>query len=179
MTALHIAALAPLAFALLAAAVCTDRPRVAGLALAGVALTVATVPALAQDTKITLGDALSPWSEMLGGALSVLVTGVIGWLAAIFKRWTGIQIEQAHMNTLQTAITNGAGQLILALGPKLGTVGIDVKSQAVHDAVLYVLQAAPDAVKSFGLSPEVIAQKIVAKLGVLTAANPATNPVAA
>ena len=50
------------------------------------------------------------------------------------------------------------------LDNKLAGVTVDVRNEMAAAAVTYVLTAAPDAVKHFGLTPELIAQKITAAL---------------
>lgn len=143
-------------------------------------MVVLVVAAAAQtvvpDTRVSLWSLLGPWVDGIGAALGALVLAVLGWLSVTIQRKTGIQIDFLRSETLQAAITNGAGKLVMLLGDRLKDVSIDVKSAAVKEAVEYVFKAAPDAIAHFGLSPAQIAEKIIAKLGVLTAANPDVNP---
>lgn len=133
-------------------------------------------PALAQTT-VNLGDLFAPWAEMLIGAFAVLVTAILGWIAAQIKAKTGIDIEARHREALQTALTNAAGLVLSKLHGKAAEVEFDLRSVAVAQGVRYVMAAVPDAVERFGLSPEQLAEKLVAKLGLVTA--PAAAPVQA
>jgi hypothetical protein len=129
---------------------------------------------LAQDTDINVGQLLSPWVEALMSALLVLVTAIIGWIAAAIQRRTGIEIEAKHREALQTALTNAAGLVLNKVKSSLSDVTIDVRHPAIKDAILYINGAVPDAIKNFGLSPDDLAEKLLAKIGVVTA--PTTEP---
>lgn len=125
--------------------------------------------AFAQDTQVVVADLVAPWLEMLVGAVSILVTAILGWIAARIQAKTGIDIEARHREALQTAITNAAGLAINRLHGKLQDVTFDVRHPAIKQAVDYIGSAAPDAVRNFGLTPEQLAEKVVAKLGLAQA----------
>ena len=138
-------------------------------------------PAFAQDasvpnTSINLGDIIGPWLEMIVGAVAILVTAILGWLAALIKAKTGIDIEARHREALQTALTNAAGLMLRRLGDKANLVSFDVHNPIIREGILYVTRSAPDAVKKFGLSPEQLAEKLVAKLGLATATAALPEP---
>ena len=99
----------------------------------------------------------------------MLAAAIAGWLANLLRVKFGLQIEEQHRNALQTALTNAAG-LAIAKGADL-TAGkkLDVKSVPVSAAVDYVVAAVPDALKYFGITPDAVAEKIAAKLGVVQA----------
>lgn len=150
------------------------------LALATLLIAAAfPVVAMAQEqgTTIDLGSLLAPWLEMLIGAVAILVTAILGYVAALIKRKTGVDIDLARMTTLQTTITNAAGLVINKLGEAAEGKTIDVRHPLIRDAILYVNAAAPDAVAQFGLTPEQIAEKIAAKLGLATATTPVEKKV--
>lgn len=125
--------------------------------------------ALAQeDTTIRVGDLMAPWLEMLIGAVAVLITAVLGYLANLIRQKTGIDIEKARMETFQVALTNAAGLVIRRTTDSLANRTIDVRHPAVRQAIQYVNDAAPDAIDYFGLGADEIAEKIVAKLGIMS-----------
>lgn len=132
-----------------------------------------TVAAVAQtvtppSTVVNLGDLIAPWLEYLVGIVVVLIGALVTWITTMIKAKTGYDIEAHHREALQTALTNAAG-LVIQRGAELAAgVNIDVKNPAIRDAILYVNQAAPDAVKYFGITRESIAEKLNAKLGVVT-----------
>lgn len=120
------------------------------------------------DTVINVRDLLAPWLEMLVGAVAILITAILGWVASMIKRKTGVDIDLARMQTLQQTLNNAAGILIAKLGAAAEGVTFDARHPAIKDAILYVSQNAPEAVKHFGLSPEQIAEKLTAKIGLAT-----------
>lgn len=129
---------------------------------AAVAQTVAPV------TTISLDELIAPWLQYLVGLVAVLIGALVTWITTMIKAKTGYDIEAHHRDALQAALTNGAGLIIQRGGELAAGVNIDVKNPAIRDAILYVNSAAPDAVKYFGITPNSIAEKLNAKLGVVT-----------
>lgn len=130
----------------------------------------------ANDTRVVVGDLIAPWLEMLVGAVAVLITAILGWIAAQVKAKTGIDIEARHREALQTALTNAAGLALTRLSTTFGSKTIDVKHPLIKQAVEYVNSAVPDAIRNFGLTPEQIAEKIVAKVGLAQAPSLEADP---
>jgi hypothetical protein len=151
------------------------------LLVAATAMAAMTVAASAQDASTTveaekLNTVLMPILMAIGSAAATVVTALAGLAVMWIKKQlnlsdaqaaaVGLQIDQAHRDSLQTALTNAAGLALNSLGNDLKGRVIDVKNPAVANAINSVLDAAPDAVKYFGLdkAPNAIAEKIVAKL---------------
>lgn len=103
--------------------------------------------------------------------VSVMATAIVGWLAELLRRKFHLDIEASHREALQTALTNGAGLLLGKLGGALAGRKLDLKSAVLAEAVNYVLQSVPDAVRHFGVTPEALAEKIQAKLSQLNPGN--------
>jgi hypothetical protein len=82
----------------------------------------------------------------------------------LLKTKLGVSIDDSMRASLQTAATNAAGLVLNSLGNNLSGVVVDVKSSLIADAVNYMIKAAPDAIAHFGLTPDLIAQKILALL---------------
>lgn len=133
--------------------------------------------ALAQEATSTIrvGDILAPWADMIVSAVSILIAAVITYVANLIRTKTGIDIEAKHRDALQAALTNGAGLILSKLGGSLADKTIDVKSPLIAEGIEYVLKAAPDAVNKFGLAPSDLAEKLVAKLGLASAAVSTTT----
>ena len=74
-----------------------------------IVLGVFAMPALAQDTSTELrGGAI--WATVapyLFTTISAAVIAVLTWLAELFRRWTGIQIEAKHREALHSAAMTG------------------------------------------------------------------------
>ena len=142
-----------------------------------VTLILTTSVALAQDSSIAIGKVVELASAFLLPIISVLAAAVAGWLANLLRQKWGLEIDAKNREALQTAITNAAG-LAIAKGASLAAdKTIDVKNPAIAAAVNYAIAAAPDAIKYFKLTPEAIAQKLAAKMGVMGSAVPVV-PVA-
>lgn len=135
------------------------------------ALLLVPALALAQDSTINLGELVSPWLELLLGFFAVIIPALGAWAAAEIRRRTGIALELAHMQTFQQALLNGAGLLVTKATQMADNVTIDARHPAIRDAILYVNKSAPDAIAYFGLTPEQIAEKLVAKLGLINSAS--------
>lgn len=135
--------------------------------LAVAAFLLLGLPAWAQDTTVNLGDILAPWNQILLSFVALVIPALGLWIKAELHRRTGIALEQAHMITFQQALTNGAGLLLAKTQDAASGIHIDVRNPLIKEAILYVNNSAPEAVKYFGVTPEAIAEKIAAKIGVL------------
>lgn len=142
------------------------------LAFAQEAATQITVPS---DTIVNVGDLISPWLQLFFAAASVVIPAAALWAAAEFRRRTGITIEASHREALQVALTNAAGLILGKVGDVASTVTFDAKNAAIKEAIVYVNKSAPDALAYFGLRPDQVAEKLAAKLGAMTASNPAVT----
>lgn len=121
--------------------------------------------AFAQST--TTVDVGGAWTAFQTWTITLVTTAVsvlIGWVLLLVKQKTGLSIDDSMRDALQSAVTNAAGLVLNKLGNQLQGRTIDVKNEFVAAAINYVLKNAPDAVEHFGIKPDDIAHKIVAKL---------------
>jgi hypothetical protein len=91
-------------------------------------------------TMDTLYDILTATLEILAPVIATLVAILVPALGAAIIRWIqklGIDIEASHREALQSALMNAA---LIAL-----------RKKGTFDAVKYVQQSVPDAVKAFKL----------------------------
>jgi len=135
------------------------------------------------ETTINVGQLLAPWLQLLIAGVVSAILALLGWVTKVFNDKMNLSgnasvlaIEGQARDTLQSALTNAAGLLVMKLGPKLDGMTIDVKSPLVKDAIVTVNKLAGDAVARFGITPEDIGALVIAKVGVLTAPNPAVSP---
>lgn len=147
-------------------------PLLRALALVFVAAAFLSVligsPAYAQTT-VDGGSVFGLVRPYLVELVALLIMAATTYALKLLKEKTGIDLEAKHRDTIQVAITNAAGLVIAKAGDHMARMKIDVKNEALAQAVTYVLKAAPDAVNHFGLSPGSLREKIEAKIGVLTA----------
>lgn len=138
--------------------------------LAAAFFVLASSPVFAQGEVAVEGlyNVVQPY---LLAVVSVFATAIVGWLAELLRRKFNLDIDAAHREALQTALTNGAGLLIGKAGSAIAGKKLDLKSAALAEAVNYVLQAVPDAIRYFGITPEAVAEKLQAKLPQVAASH--------
>jgi hypothetical protein len=129
-----------------------------------------SAPAFAQ-TQVPVESIYGVLQPYLLAVVSVIATAIVGWLAELLRRKFNLDIDAAHRDALQTALVNGAGLLIGKAGSAIADRKIDLKSAVLAEAVNYVLQAVPDAIRHFGITPEAVAEKLQAKLPQVAASN--------
>jgi hypothetical protein len=141
-----------------------------GVVAAGVIVLLA-VPAWAADSTVSLGGLFDLLQPYILAVFSAIATGLVAWLFAILRAKWNIEIDQAHRDALQTALTNAAGLALSKAQGGLAGKTVDLRSPLIAEAVKYVVAAVPTALGHFGLTPEALAQKIAAKIGALTASS--------
>jgi hypothetical protein len=148
----------------------------AGLAVAACFLTTSALAQGAgyslQSTAISVSDLLAPWLPILMTAFMGVVLAVLELIRQKVAKRTGVLVETSHMQALQKAIENAAGVALSKLSTSTKTLTVDTGNPAVRHGVIYVNAAAADAVKAFNLTPEQIAEKVIAQMSVITAPNP-------
>lgn len=152
------------------------------LLMTGAALAQATTP---PSSVLTLNEILAPWLPTLIGAFMALALALLSAATLYIKKRFNLEdntnflrAEQNARETLQSALGNAAGRVILVLGDKLKNVKLDVGMPEIRSAVLQVNAGAADAIKQFDLSEGRLKEMIIDKIGVLTAANPDVVPTA-
>jgi cyanate permease len=139
---------------------------------------LSTVAAFAQTT-VDVGAAWSSVQTWLITIMALVVSAIAGRVLTALLTHFNIKYDAAMARAVQSAAVNAAGLLLNRLGNQLQGKTIDVKHPFVADLVSYVLKAVPDAVAHFGLTPEGIAEKIVAKLPQIANTSTAPTPPAA
>lgn len=115
------------------------------------------------------------WPLLIEQVLMPLIVAAIGaaltWAAARFHQWTGIQIEAKHRQALQSALENGARYGIEILRERGGQIDWrdpTLMQGIMDDAIEYVSNSVPDAIRHFGLSIPQLEQLLRPKLPVMT-----------
>lgn len=94
--------------------------------------------------------------------LSIIITLIVGWAALLIQRWTGMEVEAKHREALQTTLRNAAALLVESVDKKVETLNFRTSDPKVAEAIRYVTNGAPDALKYFDLGPERIAKMLEA-----------------
>lgn len=98
---------------------------------------------------------------------------LLAWLALKLNQWFGLNREAELRASLQTALENGSGKMVQAAGSAAQALvfGTASRNKALAEGLAYVEQAAPDAIKHFGLTRDALIEKLEAKLGLALAAQ--------
>jgi hypothetical protein len=123
----------------------------------------------------------------VGPLLANYVLPFVGSLVALLGVWALRQIEvrlgldkNARLSgMLETAMTNGLAFAQSQLAGKIGNgpLMVDVKNEAVAIAARYAADHVPDAIKTLGVTPDLLAQKIEARLTLNTTPSAASIAV--
>ena len=104
------------------------------------------------------GDFLQPYVDAIANAL---VLALVGYLANELKKKWNIEVDKNQRDALTTFLQNQAGSLIADGMVKVEGAKVNVDSTALASAANQVERHIPDAAKHFGLTPELVAAKIV------------------
>lgn len=118
------------------------------------------VPASAAsiDIGLALGETVQQVVQLI---VTSAITALVGWGGYLLTKFTGIKIEAMHRETLRLFLERQASSLVAQGVVKLKGVKIEVDNVALANAANTALQAIPQAAAFFGLTPAMIAEKIV------------------
>lgn len=113
------------------------------------------------------------WQNILWPVVGLVITAILGWLATLYARITGKQLEANDRSALQSALENGVRlglQFILKRYVNIDITRLtnEQKTDVLSTAASYVQKSVPDAVKNFGLTTQRIQELAQPKLPVLT-----------
>lgn len=114
------------------------------------------------------------FDSLIWPLVGIAITAILGWLATLYTRVTGKQLEANDRSALQSALENGVRlglQFVLrkyGVGINIAQLTNDQKTEVLAQASNYVQKSVPDAVKNFGLTTQRIQELAQPKLPVLT-----------
>jgi len=113
-----------------------------------------------------LVDALRP-------IISALVTAIVGvavtFGVTLLKRWTGVTLQSAYVDSLRQAAQTEAGILVAEAADNLFSRSITVTSPAVAAAAGRIAASMPEAVKAVGKTQEDLGRLVAGEIGKLQA----------
>lgn len=133
---------------------------VAILVMASIAILMDTGSAFAQGI-INVGAAFGAWQPYVDSIVGAIITALLTWVLMIVRTKLNVSIDDSMRATLETFLKNQAASLIADGAVKFSGLTVEVKSQALASAANAALTLIPDTVAHFGLTPEVLAQKII------------------
>jgi hypothetical protein len=140
------------------------------------ALLFALVPfaAFSQDTNVQIGGLWGTARPYIADLLGLLVVAALGYISTIAKAKLGISIDEGLRASLHQSAVTGINMALGQLNGRMDNLSVDVKNKVLADALNYLVKAAPDAIKHFGLDEkrDVLMDMLKAKL---TVALPGPN----
>lgn len=109
-----------------------------------------TAPSVA-DTRVQIGGLYSTIRPMIADLLGLLVVAALGYISTLAKTRFGITIDKGMKDSLHASAVTGINMALGQLNGRLDNLSVDVKNKVLADALNYLVRAAPDAIKHFGL----------------------------
>jgi hypothetical protein len=111
--------------------------------------------------------------ETLRPIISAVVTATVGvavtFGVALIKRWTGVTLQSAYVDSLRQAAQTEAGILVAEATDNLSSRSITVTSPAIVAAAARIAAAMPEAVRAVGKTPEDVGRLVAGEIGKLQA----------
>lgn len=128
----------------------------------GVPAVVNTSP---QTSFLDVGQAFSQaMAPFINAALQGILATGLAWLGYVLNKKFKINITEGQRATVQTWLTNQASSLIADGAVKIEGGKVSVNKDALEAHAHQYATQIPDAAKFFGLTPDVVAAKIVDKI---------------
>lgn len=117
--------------------------------------------------------AVGPIVDALRPMVSALVTAIVGvavtFGVALLKKWTGISLKSAYVDSLRQAAQTEAGILVAEAADNLSSRSITVASPAISAAAARIAAAMPEAVRAVGKTQEDLGRLVAGEIGKLQA----------
>jgi hypothetical protein len=124
-------------------------------------------------TNSAASIAAGPIVEALRPVISTVVAATVGvavtFAVALLKRWTGVTLQSAYIDSLRQAAQTEAGVLIADAADNLSSRSITVTSPAIAAAAARIATTMPDAVRAVGKTPEDLSRLVAGEIGKLQA----------
>ena len=124
-------------------------------------------------TNSAASIAAGPIVEALRPVISTVVAATVGvavtFAVALLKRWTGVTLQSAYIDSLRQAAQTEAGVLIADAADNLSSRSITVTSPAIAVAAARIATTMPDAVRAVGKTPEDLSRLVAGEIGKLQA----------
>lgn len=131
----------------------------------GTAVAQVVTPA-PSTTVIQAGNTFYDLMIAYAGIVGTIVSALASW--ALWK-FTGIKMESNHRNAIETFVNNAAGAFLVKFEDLKEAGNIDVHNPVIAQLANAGLGRIKDALDYFGLDADHLKQRIVEKIGILTA----------
>lgn len=131
------------------------------LAAAAVSVAVLAAP-VAHAAPIEIGQAFgTALQPYIDAAVQALIAALVGWVLILAKNKLNVSIDDSRRDAVVTFLKRQASSLLADGAVKLKGVKIEVDNAALANAANKALDAIPDALKHFNLSPAALQERIV------------------
>jgi hypothetical protein len=121
------------------------------------------------DSAIAAG----PIIEALRPTISAVVTAMVGvavtLAVALLRKWTGVTLQSAYVDSLRQAAQTEAGVLVAEAADNLSSQSITVTSPTVAAAAARIAAAMPEAVRAVGKTSDDLGRLVAGEIGKLQA----------
>jgi hypothetical protein len=111
--------------------------------------------------------------ETLRPVISAVVTATVGVAVtlgvALLKRWTGVALQSAYVDSLRQAAQTEAGVLVAEATDNLSSRSIAVTAPAIVAAGARIAAAMPEEVRAVRKTPEDLGRLVAGEIGKLQA----------
>lgn len=90
------------------------------------------------------------FAPALGMTMGTVLIALSGWGLAILQKYTGVKIEEKHMNALHSALMTGAAAAVAKKSAGASQAALQ------QEVVQHVIKSVPDAIKKLNPSDEVL-----------------------
>lgn len=112
--------------------------------------------------SIDIGQAFTgSLKDVVNAIATALISALVGWVLWVIKQKFGVDLESKYRETLTQFLQRQASGLIAQGAVKLEGVKVTVKSEALARAANLALEAIPDTMNFFKLTPARVADMIV------------------
>lgn len=106
--------------------------------------------------------------------LFIVMLNVIGAIGVYFvqKRIKDAQLRDVLANAVRNSVGIGGQVGTILISRAKPKIDLDFVPEFLQPKVAYVIEHADDAIKRFGITPEKIAEKVVAQIGIAAIQSP-------
>ncbi len=111
----------------------------------------ANVAPTAADTRVQIGGLYASVRTVIADLIGLIIVAALAYGSNLLKARFNITIDQGMRDSLHASAVTGINMALGQLNGRMDNLSIDVKNKVLADALNYLIKAAPDAIKHFGL----------------------------
>jgi hypothetical protein len=120
-------------------------------------------------SAIPMGSIVETLRPIISAAVTAIVGVAVTFGVALLKKWTGVTLQSAYVDSLRQAAQTEAGILVAEATDNLSSGSITVKSPGVQAAAARIAAAMPEAVRVVGKTPDDLGRLVAGEIGKLQA----------